>query len=139
MKCLINIISNYNKPTTYIYFIKMNSNNLTIFNLLMFITTPLSDEERKIFDFDKSKINKIIAKLDKGSFYLGGQIKMSSNDIINLDFIEKVREIDRKRFIEYGGPCNSFEAASMYEYDKELEFIEDMIKKYNQIIELREL
>lgn len=117
----------------------MNSNNLTIFNLLMFITTPLSDEEKKIFDFDKTKINKIIAKLDRGTFYLGGQIKMSSNDIINLDSIEKVREINRKRFIEYGGPCNSLEVESMYEYDREFEFIEDMIKKYNQIIELRKL
>ena len=115
----------------------MNSNNLTVFNLLMFITTPLSDEEKKIFDFDKAKINKIIAKLDKNLFYLGGQLKMYSNDIINLDSIEKVREIDRKRFIEYGGPCNSLEAASMYEHNKELEFIENMINKYNEIIQLR--
>jgi hypothetical protein len=62
---------------------------------------------------------------------------MKPNDVINLESIEQVREICRKRFIEYGGPCNSLEAASIYESDRELEFIENMIKKYNEIIQLR--
>ncbi len=113
-------------------------NDLTIFNLLMFITTPLSDEEKKIFNIDKAKINKLMSKLERDCFYLGGQIKMKPNDIINLDSIEKVREIDRQRFIDYGGPANSFEAASIYEADRDLEFIEYMIQKYYEIMDLRE-
>ena len=111
---------------------------VTLFNLLMFNTTQLSEEEKQKFDFDQNVINRFIRYLDKGIFYLGGQLKMNHNDIINLGSIEKVREIDRKRMIEYGGPCNSFEAANIYQYNKDLEFIENMIKKYNEIISLRE-
>ena len=112
-------------------------NNLTLFNLLHFNNSLLSDDEKKIFDFDQSTINRFISNLDRNVFYLGGQIRMTQNDIINLDTIEHVREIFRKREIEYGGPCNSFEAASVYQSKKDLEFIENMIQKYNQIIQLR--
>jgi hypothetical protein len=112
-------------------------NNLTLFNLLHFNNTPLSDDEKKIFDFDQSIINRLISNLDRNVFYLGGQIKMTQNDIINLDSIEHAREIFRKREIEYGGPCNSFEAASVYQAKRELEFVENMIRKYNEIVQLR--
>jgi hypothetical protein len=114
------------------------TNNITLFNLLMFNTTELNEIEQELFNFDKPTIQKILSKLDKGTFYLGGQLKMKHNDIINLDSIQEVREIDRKRYIEYGGPCNSFEAASIYESNRELEFIENMIVKYNQIMKIRE-
>jgi len=112
-------------------------NNLTLFNLLHFNNTPLSDDEKKIFDFDQSIINRLISNLDRNVFYLGGQIRMTQNDIINLDTIEHVREIFRKREIEYGVPCNSFEAASVYQAKRELEFVENMIQKYNEIVQLR--
>jgi hypothetical protein len=105
----------------------------------MFNTTQLSEEEKKIFDFDQNIINQFIIKLDKGWFYLGGQLKMKHNDIINLDFIQKVREIDRERFEKYGGPYNSLEAASICQHNKDIEFIENMIKKYDFIISLREV
>jgi hypothetical protein len=111
------------------------TNTITLLNLLTF--TPVNEEEKKLFNFDKLYINKFIKRLDEGRFYLGGQLKMKPNDVINLDSIEQVREICRKRFIEYGGPCNSLEAASIYESDRDLEFIENMIKKYNEIMELR--
>ena len=116
----------------------MANNKLTIFNLLMFNKTNLSEEEKDIFDFDENVIQRFIDNLDKGWFYLGGQLKMRHNDIINLDSIEQVREINRKRAIEYGGPCNSFEAGSIYRHEKDLVFIENMIKKYNQIMMIRE-
>jgi hypothetical protein len=104
----------------------------------MFNTTQLSEEEQKMFDFDERVIKRFLSELDKGTFYLGGQLKMKPNDIINLDSVEKVREIDKKRMIEYGGPCNSFEAASMYQHNQDLIFVENMIKKYNQIMLMRE-
>lgn len=114
------------------------SNNLTIFNLLMFNTTPLNEKEKEYFNFDKNIIKYLISKLDNDNFYLGGQIKMKHNDIINLNLIDKVREINKKKDIIYGGPCNSFELASIYKHLEYLQFIENMIIKYNYILELRE-
>jgi len=111
-------------------------NDLTLFNLLHF--TPLNEYENEIFSCDKLIIDKFINQLDNGTFYLGGQLKMKHNDIINLDSIQQVREINRKRDIEYGGPCNGFEAASILNSIKELQFIENMIIKYNKIMEIRE-
>ena len=110
--------------------------DLTLFNLLHF--TPLNASEIEIFNFDKFIIKKFINELDKNSFYLGGQLKMNHNDIINLNSIQQVREINRKRDIEYGGACNGFEFASMRQSIMELEFIENMIIKYNIIMETRE-
>ena len=110
--------------------------NLTLFNLFNFM--PLNDNEKQLYNFDKSIINRFNKDLDNGFFYLGGQIKMSHNDLVNLDSIQQVREINEQRNREYGGPCNSFEAASMYRAQKELELVESMIKVYNLIMEIRE-
>lgn len=110
--------------------------NLTLLNLLSF--TPKNDIEKELFNFDKNSIDVFITELDKGIFYLGGQIKMSHNDIINLNCIEKVREINKKREIEYGGPANMLELVSINNHIKRLEYIENMIIKYNEIMKIRE-
>jgi len=112
------------------------TNNLTVFNLFHFL--PLNEEEKEYFNFDKTIINRFIFNLDKGMFYLGGHIKMKHNDLIGLDSIQKVREIHERIICEYGAPCNSFEAASIYTAQKEVEFIESMIKAYIVIMEIRE-
>ncbi len=111
-------------------------NKLTLFNLFHFM--PLNEYENELYNFDKLIIEQFITQLDKHQFYLGGQLKMKHNDIINLDSIQQVREINKKRDIEYGGPYNSFEYASMRKSIMELEFIENMITKYNLIMEIRE-
>jgi hypothetical protein len=110
--------------------------NLTIFNLLHF--TPLNKQEKNVFNFDKTVINRFIFNLDKDTFYLGGHIKMKHNDIINLALIQKVREINEQITCEYGAPRNSSDLASVYTAQKELEFIENMIKSYILIMEARE-
>ena len=112
------------------------TNNLTIFNLLHF--TPLNEQEKETFNFDKTVINRLIMCLDKDLFYLGGHIKMKHNDIISLGSIDKVREINEKITYEYGAPRNSSDLASVYTAQKELEFIENMIKSYFLIMEARE-
>jgi len=114
----------------------MTTNNLTLFNLFHF--TPLNEQEKSIFNFDKTIINRFILHLDKDVFYLGGHIKMKHNDIINLETIQKVREIHEKIISDYGGPSNSWEAASIYRTEKEVELIENMIKSYYIIMETRE-
>ena len=112
------------------------NNNLTLFNLLNFM--PLNENEKELFNFDKATIIRFNEDLDNGFFYLGGQLKMKHNDIIKLESIQYVREINEQRNREYGGPCNSWEAASMYRSQKELELVENMIKAYNVIMEIRE-
>jgi len=112
------------------------TNNLTLFNLLHF--TPLTEQENALYNFDKTIINRFIFNLDKGIFYLGGNVKMKHNDLISLDSIQKVREINERIICEYGAPRNSFDLASVYTCQKELELIEDMIKAYIRIIEIRE-
>lgn len=112
------------------------SYKLTLFNLFNFI--PLNDKEKQLYTFDKSIINKLNTDLDNDCFYLGGQIKMSHNEVVNLDSIQKIRDIYKQRNIEYGGPCNSFEAASIYRAQNELALVESMIKSYSLIMEIRE-
>ena len=114
----------------------MESNLITVFNLFNF--KPLNEEEKELFNFQKNDILEFNTDLDKGMFYLGGQLNMTHNQVINLDFIQKVRDMDRIREIEYGGPCNSFEAAIISRHRMKLYLVENMIIKYNKIMELRE-
>jgi hypothetical protein len=114
----------------------MTNTVITLFNLFHF--TPLNEREKELFNFNNIIINRFIHNLDKDIFYLGGHIKMKHNDVINLDSIQKVREINERITCEYGAPCNSWEAASIYTAEKEVELIEKMIKAYNLIMEIRE-
>jgi hypothetical protein len=109
---------------------------LTIFKLLNFIL--LNDNEKELFNFDKNVIDEFKKDLNKNMFYLGGQIKMKPDEPINLNSIHQVLEINKRRDIEYGGPCNSFEADSILNHLGKLIFIKNMIISYNSIIELRE-
>jgi hypothetical protein len=112
------------------------NNTLTVLNLFHFV--PLNEREKEVFNFDKNIINRFIFNIDRDIFYLGGHIKMKHNDLIGLDSIQKVREIHERITCEYGAPCNSFEAASIYTAQKEVELIENMIKAYIVIMETRE-
>jgi len=114
----------------------MSTTVITLFNLFHFI--PLNDKEKELFNFNNIIINRFIHNLDKDIFYLGGHIKMKHNDIISLHSIQKVKEINERITCEYGAPCNSWEAASIYTAEKEVELIEKMIKAYNLIMETRE-
>jgi len=110
--------------------------------LLSFV--PENDTERHIFDnLNKQVLNYYLGDTKQtylnGMFYLGGQVKMKPDEEINLDKIKEVREINRKREIEYGGPCNSWEAASIYGHVNRLNQMEDIIKAYTKIMYLREL
>jgi hypothetical protein len=110
--------------------------------LLEFI--PNGDEERNLFNtLKKDVLNEYLADIkstwSKGTFYLGGQIKMNPDEEITLDKIKEVRDISRKRLIEYGGPCNSAEMASIWRAERQLNEIESILKVYLQICILREL
>jgi predicted ferric reductase len=102
------------------------NNNLTIINLFYFF----KNEENL---YNENIINNFIKQLDDNNFWLGGQIKLSRDDFINLETIERVKEIIKQRFIDYGPPCNSIEMMSMNASTKQLKFIEDMIITYNKL------
>ena len=78
------------------------------------------------------------SELEKGIYYFGGQIKMNFDDQINMDSFNKVREITQKRLIESGGPCNSWEAASINNANKKLEDTERIVQKYFGVLKSRE-
>jgi hypothetical protein len=109
---------------------------LTLRNLFSF--QLFNDREKEVFKFDEKIVAEMKAKLDDNKFYLGGQIKMKYDDKIGLANIEMVNIINNKREIEYGPPCNGFEAQSIIYHKKTLKIVENMIIKYYEIIALRE-
>jgi hypothetical protein len=63
----------------------------------------------------------------KGSFYLGGQIKMTINEEITLEKIEETKKQFVQRLMEYGC-ANSWEAASIERSQMLLHQMEEIIK-----------
>lgn len=114
--------------------------NLTLNSLLNFVFE--NNEEREAFN----KYSKVLAeyladtkeKYYFGYYYLGGQIKMHSDDELSLKTIEKVRNITEQRLIDSGGPCNSWEATSIWNSERQLNEIENLIKTVLNIFTVRE-
>ena len=104
--------------------------------------TPNDDTEREIFkSCKKDVLNEYLADTkstwSKGTFYLGGFIKMKPDDEITLKQIDEVKIIREQRYIEYGGACNSAEMASIWRSERQLSEIEEIVKKYEEIYKLR--
>lgn len=114
----------------------MTATSVTLRQLLSF--KPENDREKEIFNIQQHILDDMNFKLKQGFYYLGGQIKMSYDDEINLESFDKVREIYRKKEAEYGGPCNSWEAMSINNHRNTLEETEKIVKKYFEIISSRE-
>jgi hypothetical protein len=102
------------------------------------------DTERAIFEGCKTDVlNEYLADTkstwSNGTFYLGGFIKMNPDDEITLKKIEEVKIIRDQRYKEYGGPCNSWEAASIWRSERQLDEIELLVKKHSDILKYRYL
>jgi hypothetical protein len=114
----------------------------TLNNLINFV--PIGEREKILYNLiDKEVLNKYIEdtknKYYEGKFNLGGQIKMGPDDEITLQKFNEVRKIRKQRLIEYGGPCNSWEANSIAESERNLNDAEKIVKCYYKIGYLREL
>ena len=105
----------------------------------LFSFQPINDREEEAFKFYEKNVAEMRYKLDKNIFYLGGQISMKYDDKISLNDIENVYKINKQREIEYGGPYNGFEASNILYHEKTLEIVKNMIIKYYEIIELRDI
>ena len=114
----------------------------TLNNMINFV--PMTQQERIIYNsIYKSALDEYFNDTKKtyynGQFYLGGQIKMGPDDEITLKKIDETRDITSKKLIEYGGPCNSWEAASIANSERILNNAEKIVKCYLKIGYLREL
>ena len=114
----------------------------TLNNMILFV--PRNNQERALYNLiDKEALHKYLedtkSKYYGGKFYLGGQIKMGPDDEITLQKFNEAREITKQRLIEYGGPCNSWEAASISHSERILDNAEKIVKCYYKIGYLREL
>jgi len=114
----------------------MNHKPLTLRQLLEF--QPQDDREKKLYNINQSVLYKMKLDLEKNIYYLGGQLKMSYDDEINLNSFDIVRDIDRNREIEYRGPCNSWEAMSINNHRMQLQETENIVKTYLEVMKLRE-
>ena len=106
--------------------------------------TPNDDDERTIFeDCKRDVLNEYLADTkstwSKGTFYLGGFIKMKPDDEITMKKINEVKITRAKRIDEYGGPCNSAEMDSIWRSERQLSEIEVLVKIYSEIIKYRYL
>ena len=63
----------------------------------------------------------------KGSFYLGGHIKMTIDEEITLEKIDDTKKLSEQRLMEYGC-ANSWEAASIQHNQMLLYQMEEIIK-----------
>lgn len=100
--------------------------------------------EREMFESCKRDVlNEYLADTkstwSKGTFYLGGFIKMKPDEEITLKKIDEVKVTREKRYIEYGGPCNSAEMASIWRSERQLSEIEVLVKIYSEILKYRYL
>jgi hypothetical protein len=106
--------------------------------------TPNDDTEREIFESCKKDVlNEYLedtkSTWSKGTFYLGGFIKMKPDDEITLKKIDEVKIMREKSIKEYGGPCNSWEAASIWRSERQLSEIEVLVKIYSEVLKYRYL
>jgi hypothetical protein len=112
----------------------------SLIELLAFV--PQNDKEREIlnpnsFSVLKEYLEDTKSSWAKGQFYLGGFIKMKPDEKITLSKIEEVKKLREKSYIEYGGPCNSAEAASIWRSERQLKEIETIVTKYMEIYKMR--
>jgi hypothetical protein len=100
--------------------------------------TPLNDQEREIYNINvKESILQTYLDNTKsswygGKYYLGGQIRLGLDDEITPKLIAKAWDMFGD---SYG--CNSAEIASICESKGGLTSIETIIKKYNEIQQMR--
>ncbi len=115
-------------------------NKITLNTLLNFDFE--NDEERIAFNKYSNVLteyyNDTQKKYYNGCYYFGGQIKMRPDDEWSLKLVEDVKNITIQRLIDYGGPCNSWEQASIYNAEQKLNEAENLIKTVCNIFSARE-
>ena len=90
-------------------------------------------------DIDVTSLDIYLSKRNEHDrYYLFGQLPMRAYDPISENNISRAIEIDKKKQIEYGGPANSLELASMNSEKRHFENLLKMIHRYYEY-EINEL
>jgi hypothetical protein len=114
------------------------TNKATLNTLLNFV--PKDEFESEIFNVNKSVLTKYFKDTkeswSKGKFYLGGQIPMDLDEEITFSKIKNVKEIQRQKDIDIGF-CNSWEMANVNASKTELNEMEIILEKYQEIYKFR--
>lgn len=74
-------------------------------------------------------------KYADGKYWLKGQLQISLNDEITNEKMREAEDIDKRRQIEYGGPCNGLEAASIRQHTYTFENLKKVLIKYYHLLE----
>ena len=99
-----------------------------------------NNAEKEIYNIESEKyiiqqyIDDSKSSWAKGKYYLGGQIRMEPNDPITPELLN-----DTNKLFDASGDyyCNSFEYASILRAKSDLQSIETIVNKYNEIQRLR--
>ena len=114
------------------------TNKATLHSLINFV--PKDEFESEIFNVNKSVLTKYFKDTkeswSKGKFYLGGQIPMDLDEEITFSKIKNVKEIQRQKDIDIGF-CNSWEMANVNASKTELNEMEIILEKYQEIYKFR--
>jgi hypothetical protein len=70
-----------------------------------------------------------------GKYWLKGQLQMTPHDEITNEKMIEAEEIDKRRQIEYDGPCNGLEAASIRQHTYTFENLKKVLIKYYHLVE----
>ena len=113
----------------------MNIAPPTLYDLQEFINSnPIYFKED-----EKISINQYLQntteKYADGKYWLKGQLQISPNDEITNEKMNEAEEIDKRRQIEYGGPCNGLEAASIRQHTYKFENLKKVLIKYYNLVE----
>ena len=111
----------------------------SLIELIEFV--PQNDVEKTIFDSCKKDVlNDYLqdtkSSWSNGMYYLGGFIKMKPDEDITFKKIEEVKKIRTQRYKE-DTPTNSAEVGSILRSERQLDNIETILKKYQEIKDLR--
>jgi len=111
----------------------------SLIELIEFV--PQNDVENSIFNsYSKDILYKYLqdtkSNWSNGMYYLGGFIKMKANEDITFKKINEVKKVREQRYKE-DSPCNSAEIGSIRIAEEQLDNIETILKKYEQINKLR--
>jgi len=95
---------------------------------------------RDHFDEDEHKgvagyLSDTNEKYSNGKYWLNGQLEMTPDEKITIEKINNAIEIDNRRKIEYGGPCNALEAMSMLHHEKKFENLQNVLHKYYELLQ----
>ena len=71
-----------------------------------------------------------------GQYYLYGQLLILPRDRITNEKIQEAISANTRRFEEYGGPCNSFEAASIVNHENNFKDVIKIIDLYYNLDEI---